>query len=133
MKIKLNVVFILAAIPLVFMGIGMTFATSAMIESFGLDSSPAAIHFGRATAAAFIGIGVMIFLARNAGPSQARNAMVAGLSLFFFLAVIVEVRAIMAGTYGAESWFTGVLPWFIFLVLTVLAGRNAMAQESKEN
>ena len=37
MKIKLNVVFIIASIPLFLMGLGMTVATATMLENLGHD------------------------------------------------------------------------------------------------
>jgi hypothetical protein len=130
MKIKLNVVLTIAAIPLFIVGLGMTFATSAMLGSFiGIDANLASIHMARALGTAFIGIAVMIFLARNSGPSQARNALVAGLSLFFLLAAITDARAILAGTLAPSGWFSGVGLWLLFFILIVLAGRNAMAEE----
>jgi hypothetical protein len=130
MKIKLSVVFTIAAFILFLIGLGMTIATSTMLENFGHDANSASIHFARATGGAALGLAVMTFLARNSGPSQARNALVVGLSLFFFLEAVVDLRAIMNGTYGPEAWFTGVIPWLVLLVLTLLAGRSAMAEES---
>lgn len=129
MKIKLNIVLIIVSIPMFIMGLGMTFATSSILGSLGHDVNPASLHFARATGGAVLGIAFITFLARNSGPSQARNALVAGLSVFFLLEAIVDLRAIMNGTYGAEAWFTGVIPWLIFLILMILAGRNAMAEE----
>ncbi len=131
MKIKLNVVLTIAAIPLFLMGLGMTLATSTMLGSLGYDANPASIHMARATGASFIGIAIMIFLARNSGPSHARNALVIGLSVFFFLAAIVDARGILAGTLQPSDWFTGVLLWLVFFALTVIAGRNAMVEEKK--
>jgi hypothetical protein len=130
MKIKLNVVLTIVAIPLFLLGLGMTIATSTILGNFGHDVNPSSIHFARADGGAVLGLAIMTWLARNSGPSQARNALVAGLSLFFLLEAVVDFRAIINGTYGQEAWFTGVIPWLIFFALTVLAGRSAMAEES---
>ena len=72
------------------MGLAITVASSAILGNFGLDANPAATHFAGATGSVFIALGVMGFLARNSDPSQARNALVTELSLFFFLAAIVS-------------------------------------------
>ena len=85
MKIKLKVVLTLAAVLLLILGLGMTVATSTMLANFGHEASPASLHFARATGGAALGLAVMAWLARNSGPSQARNALVAGLGVFFFL------------------------------------------------
>jgi hypothetical protein len=61
----------------------------------GLDANPASIHFARAVGGALLGVAIMTWLARNSGPSQARNALVAGLTLFFLLEVVEYVRAMM--------------------------------------
>ena len=130
MKIKLKVVLSIGAILMFLMGLGMTVATSAMLENFGHDINPSSLHFARAAGAAVLGLGIMTWLARNSDPSQARNALVAGLSIVYILEAIVDLRAIMNGTYGADAWFTGVIPWLVLLTLTVIAGRTAMAEEN---
>lgn len=130
MKIKLNVVFIISAIPLFLMGIFASVATSAMLGANGYDVNPASIHMARATGASFIGIALMIFLARNSGPSEARNALVIGFTVFLLLAAIVDARAVIAGTMPPSGWVYGVGLWLVFFVLNVLAGRSAMTEES---
>jgi len=72
----------------------------------------------------------MAWLARNSAPSQARNALVIGFSVFTFLAAIVDTRGILAGTVPQSGWFTGVLLWLGFFALFVIAGRSAMSEEN---
>ncbi len=124
MKIKLKLVFTLAAVLLFILGLGMTVATSTILGNFGHEVNSASLHFARATGGAALGLAVMAWLARNSGPSGARNALVTGFAVFFFLEAVVDFRAILNGTYGPEAWFTGVIPWLVFLVLIVLAARS---------
>ena len=129
-KIKLKLVFTLAAVLLLLVGLGMTVATRTMLGNFGHEANSGSLHFARATGGAALGFAVMTWLMRNSGPSQARNAFVAGLSLFFFLEAVVDFRAIMNGTYGPDAWFTGVIPWLVFLVLTIYAARSEMSEST---
>lgn len=129
MKIKLSLVFTIATVLLLLIGLGMTFATSFMLENFGHEVAPGTLHFARAAGGALLGLAVMTWLARNAGPSKARDAITAGLAFFFLVEAIVDLRAILNGTYGNDAWFTGVIPWLIMLVLTIIAAKGAMAEK----
>ena len=88
---------------------------------------PASIHFARAVGGALLGLAIMTWFARNSGPSQARNAMVAGLTLFFLRKVVEYVRAILVSSLQSSGWtFAGL--WFILFLFTVIAGRSAMSE-----
>jgi len=112
------------------MGLAMTVATVTLLLKMGHDANSASIHFTRAIGAAAIALSVMAFLARNSGPSKARTALIVGFCIFFFLEAVVDFRAILTGTYGLEAWFTGVIPWLIFLVLTIIAARSDALENS---
>ena len=127
-KLKLSIWFTIAAIPMVLMGLGLTLATTTMLGNFGYDANPASIHFARAAGGALIGLAVLTFLARNSGPSKARTALIVGLSLFFLLEAVEDIRAIMAGTLGPSGWISGVVPWLIFFLLTVIAGWSSRSE-----
>ena len=111
-----------------FIGLGFAFATRTMLGNLGYDANLASIHLTRAAGSAMIGYAVIAFLARNAGPSPARNAVVVGLALFFLLEAIVDIRGIMSGVAGPELWFTGVLLWMIFFALVAIAGWSARSE-----
>jgi hypothetical protein len=71
----------------------------------------------------------MTWLARNAGPSQARNALTLGLTLLFLLEGIEYLRGIFTGSLGLIGWIS-VGMWLLLFVFMALAGRSAMAEES---
>lgn len=54
------------------------FAPGLLLASWGVEFSDAVGLVGRRGAALYAGIGVMFFVARNAGPSVARSALIAG-------------------------------------------------------
>jgi hypothetical protein len=127
LNIRLNVMLTIAAIATFLLGFGLTIATSTMLGMISLDANPASIHFAKAVGGALLGLAVMAWLARNSGPSQARNALVLGLTLIFLLEGIEYVRAILSGTLQPIGWiFAGM--WLILFVFMGLAGRSAMAE-----
>ena len=127
-KLKLNVILTIVAIPLFLMGLAFTLATTTMLGNFGYDANLASIHMARTAGSALIGYAVLAFLARNAGPSPARNAVVVSLALFFLLEAIVDIRGIISGVMGPEGWFTGVFLWLVFFALVAIAGWSARSE-----
>jgi hypothetical protein len=78
---KLKTVFAIAAIPMCLVGLGMTLAAATILGTVGLDANLASTHMARAAGGAFLGLAITTWLARNAGPFQAGNALVAGRSV----------------------------------------------------
>ena len=129
MKIKLNVMFTIAAIFMFLVGLGLTFMTTIMLGMISLDANAASLHFAKSVGGALLGLAIMTWLARNSDPSQTRNALTLGLTLFFLLSGIEYIRAILTGSLQAIGWlFAGA--WLILFVFMALAGRSAMAEES---
>jgi hypothetical protein len=129
MKIKLNAVFTVSSIFLFLLGLGLTVMTNTMLGMISLDANPASIHFAKAVGGALLGLAVMAWFARNAGPSPARNALALGLTLVFLLEGVEYVRAILTGSIQAIGWlFAGM--WLILFVFMALAGRSAMSETS---
>ena len=128
MKIKLNIVLIIVAIPMFLMGIAMTIYTSTILSYNGIDANPASIHMARAAAAGILVLGIMAWLSRNSEPSQARNPLVVGLSLYFLLQAVNDARSIVAGITAPSSWISGVGLWLVFFILTALAGWSARTE-----
>jgi len=128
MKIKLNVMFTISAVVMFFIGLGLTLMTNTMLGMLGLDANPASIHFAKAGGSALIGAAVLAWLARNSGPSEARNAITLGLTLLFLLETVEYLRGIFTGSLGSIAWIAAMM-WFLLFVFIFLAGRSAMAEE----
>ena len=112
---KLNVIFIIAAIYMALIGLGHLFAPVAM--SAGVvpaDASSGLVAFLRHYAALFIAIAVMNWMARNSEASSARNAIVLANILAFGLAAILDVLAVVGGAGAA-----GLVPATINLVIAI--------------
>ncbi len=127
MKIKLNVMFTISAIFLLFLGLGLTFMTSFIHGMIGLDTNPASLHFAKAAGGAMLAFAAMAWFARNSSPSQARNALVLGFSLLYLLTSIEYVRSIMVGSLQFMGWIMAGL-WLLLFVFMALAGRASMTE-----
>ncbi len=126
---KLNVIFIIAAVYMTLIGVGHLFAPVAM--SAGVvpaDASSGLIAFLRHYAALFLAIAVMNWTARNLEASTARNAIVLANIVAFGLAAVLDVLAVVSGA-GA----TGLVPATINLVIATAffwAGRMSTSTKT---
>lgn len=126
---KLNVIFIIAAIYMAVIGLGHLFAPIAM--SAGVvpaDASSGLTAFLRHYAALFIAIAVMNWMARNSEASTARNAIVLANIVAFGLAAILDVLAVVSGAGAA-----GLVPASINLVIAIAffwAGRMSVSTQT---
>ncbi len=126
---KLNVIFIIAAVYMALIGIGHLFAPVAM--SAGVvpaDASSGLIAFLRHYAALFMAIAVMNWIARNSEASTARNAIVLANIVAFGLAAILDVLAVVSG-----AGVTGLVPATINLVIAIAffwAGRMSISTKT---
>jgi hypothetical protein len=116
MKIKLGYIFNISAIAMFLIGLGLTLMTSLMLGMIDLDANSASIHFAKAAGSAIIAVAVMTWLARDAGPSHARNA------LLFLLEVIEYLRGIITGSLGWIGWLSGGMWLHLFVYMFLAVG-----------
>ena len=119
--------FTIAAVVTFIMGLGITLAPAIMLGNFGVDANPASTHMARALGGAVLALAILTWLARSSGPSTARNAIAVGLSLFFVLEAIEDVRAMLAGILNPTAWISVALS-AILVFLIIFAGRSAMSE-----
>lgn len=113
---KLKVILIIAAVYMALIGIGHLFAPVAMSAGvIPADASPGVVAFLRHYSAIFLAIAVMNWMARNAEPSPARNAIVAANIILFALAAILDIAAVLSGAGPA-----GLVPASMNLVIAAL-------------
>jgi len=84
---------------LLFFGLAATwmFRPSAMLRSWGVDINGSAGLVGRRAAALYAGMGIMVFIARNAEPSLARSALVSGFISTCSILAILGVFELVTG------------------------------------
>jgi hypothetical protein len=95
---KLNLLLSISAIYLALLGVGFLFAPEAL--GFGVvpvGAAAALLAYLRTPASAFIGIGVLNWMARDAEPSTARNAIVMANAVGLGLSVVITVWGLLSG------------------------------------
>ena len=123
----LKTTFTIAAIITFIMGLGITLAPATMLGNFGADANPASTHMARALGGSVLALAIMTWLARSSGPSKARSAIAVGLSVFFVLESIEDVRAMMAGILNPTAWISVALS-AILVFLVIFTGRSAIPE-----
>ena len=128
---KLKLVLIVSAMYLAILGAGFMFAPRQIgINAVPADASPALIAYLRLFGGPFLGIAVLNWMARNAEPSAARNAIVLANIVGFGCAAAMDVWGVFSG--GARE--VAKLFLVVHLLMTVafiVVGRASMpAQRS---
>ena len=112
MKLR-NLFIVNAVISLVF-GVASVLAPALLLSLYGITLSPAGIVVTRLLGAAFLGICVLTWLARDAPDSEARRAIVLGLFVENAIGFIVALLGQLAGV-------PNVLGWSIVVIYLLLA------------
>jgi hypothetical membrane protein len=128
---KLKVVLTVSAIYLAVLGVGFMFAPREIgVDAVPADASPALIAYLRIFGGPILGIAVLNWLARNADPSAARNAIVVGNIVGFGCVTLMDVWGVFSG--GARP--VAKLFLVIHLLMTVafvVAGRASMQAQRR--
>lgn len=122
-KLTFRSLAILSTLVFFLLALAWMFAPNLVLSRWGVDFSYSVGLMARRGAALYAGIGVMLFLARNAGPSPARSALVTGfvvaclilatLGVFelatghtgfgILVAVLIEIALTLASLYVARA------------------------------
>jgi hypothetical protein len=123
---KLNGVLTVSAIYLAVLGVGFMLAPRQIgIDVVPADASPALIAYLRIFGGPILGIAVLNWMARNAEPSAARNAIVVGNIIGFGCVTLMDVW----GVFFDDARPASKLFLVIHLLMTVafvVAGRASM-------
>ena len=96
---KLKAVLTVSAIYQAIVGVGMMLAPRQFgIDAVPPDASPALIAFLRIFGGPMLGIAVLNWMARNAEPSTARNAIVLANIVGFGCVALMDVWGVFAGS-----------------------------------
>jgi hypothetical protein len=114
---KLKAVLTVSAIYLAVLGIGFMLAPREVgIDAVPADASPALIAYLRIFGGPILGIAVLNWMARNAEPSAARNAIVLGNIVGFGCVTLMDVWGVFSG--GARP----VMKLFLVIHLLMTVG-----------
>ena len=116
----------IASIYMAFVGLGLIFAP----ERFGVgavpaDPSDALIAYLRLFGSPFLGIAVLNWMARNAEPSTARNAIILGNIVGFFAIAALDLWGLSSGARPLTKVFAMI--HLLFAVAFIWIGRMSMS------
>lgn len=100
MKLHFRTLAIITALLAFALALTWMFAPDLLLSSWGVELSDPVALVGRRGAALYGGIGVMFFLARNAEPSAARSALVAGFMVSCSVLAALGVFELVMGRAG---------------------------------
>jgi hypothetical protein len=126
---KISTVFIITTVVLGFFGLGGLFMPRPILGLYGLEGGDAFIYAVRIASAANIALSIMTFMARNANPSNARSAMLLGLTIYAALQTILALIATLNGTTNIAGW-SNVGMFAILTVLLLIVDRTGVQTDS---
>lgn len=98
----------------VLLGVGWLFFPQGMLAGWGVEGDALAVYMARRYGGLFFGYATLLWLARSAGPSPARTAILAG-------GLVVSVVMTLVSLLGALSGVVGPMAWAAVVVEAVLA------------
>jgi hypothetical protein len=128
---KLKVVLTVSAIYLAVLGVGFMFAPRQIgIEAVPANASRALIAYLRIFGGPFLGIAVLNWLARNAEPSPARNAIVLANIVGFGCVTAMDVWGVFSdGARQAAKLFLVI--HLLMTVAFIVAGRASVQAQRR--
>jgi len=125
---KLNVMFIIAAVFLILIGLPSLLAPSAMMAAGGSDigASSALSMLVRFMGVAELGLGLIAWLVRNADASKARDAVTLGFTIYFALHALTSLYGQFTDTSTSAHWIMATLQGLI-AVGFFMAGKASMS------
>ena len=123
---KLNVMFTIAAILLILLGILALFAPPALVGT----TDVAAAFSGKLGGVSWLSLGVIAWLVRNAEASKTRDSVVLGYTLLFALWAVVSVYGSFLDMPTASISWGPALIWALLAVGFFMAGKASMSKSA---
>lgn len=125
---KLNVMFIIAAIYGIASGLFSLIAPAAASAGTLTEGMPGMLFMMvRFFGVAYIGLGLIAWLVRNAEPSKARDGVTLGLTVFFALHALTSLYGQFTDTSVSNHWVMATVQALIAVGFFV-AGRASMSK-----
>ena len=117
------------SIVCLFLGIPILFAPKTLYGLFDAELGTSGSFAAQEYAAAMLGLMLLTWFARNAGPSAARHAIILGLFVYDALGVIITLIAIFVGVMNGLGWLVVV----VYLFFAVGFGSLLTAKANDKN
>lgn len=111
-------IFMVAAVINFIFGIFVLLIPETFTSYYGNTLSVGGVYFARLWAASVIGLAVMLWLARDAGASQALRAIIVASFVYVLIGLIVAILSQINGMANALGWTTVLL----YLIFTLAFG-----------
>ena len=112
---KLSTVFIFNTLAALGYAAGLLIIPGTIMAWHGIGYDPSTILMARYFGVALLGIGLVVWLARNTVESKARDAITIGFSISYVAGLALSVQATLAGQMNTLGW----LPAVIYLLLVL--------------
>lgn len=126
---KLNVMFIIAAVYGFVVGLPSILAPETMASLGGLQLQSSMVMGFRFLGVAELGLGLIAWLVRNAEASKTRDGVVLGFTIYFALHAITSLYGQFTDTSVSMHWVMATLQGLIALGFFV-AGRTNMTKSA---
>jgi hypothetical protein len=127
---KLHILLSIAAIYMAIVGVGLIFTPRAFgVGAVPTDASAALIAYLRLWGSPLLGIAVLNWMARNAEPSTARNAIILGNMVGFTAIAALDVWGSFSGGRPVTKVFA--LIHLLFAVTFIWIGRMSMSTKRR--
>jgi hypothetical protein len=128
---KLNVVFTIAAVLLVILGLASLFAPAAMVAtvSSGGAASTGYLMTIRFGGVEMLGLGLIAWLVRNSDASKARDGVTLGFTIYFALHALTSLYGQFTDTTTSAHWVAATIQALI-AVGFFMAGRANMSKSA---
>ena len=127
---KLNVMFTIAAVFLIIIGLAALLAPGAMTSMGGLPASSGLFMLVRFLGVAELGLGLIAWLVRNADASKARDAVALGFTIYFALHALTSLYGQFTDTSTSMHWVMATIQGLI-AVGFFMAGKASMSTTAK--
>jgi hypothetical protein len=97
------------AVLVILFGLAFVLLTAPLLALYGVSLSEAGEFISRLTGAAFIGVALVSWFAADAGPSQARDAILLGFGIGEAIGFVVALVGQLSGVVNALGWSTVIL------------------------
>ena len=128
---KLNLVFTVAAILLVIIGLAQLFAPAAMLAATTMDESPSSgfLMTIRFVGVEMLGLGLIAWFVRNAEASKARDGVTLGFTIYFALHALTSLYGQFTDTSSSMHWVAAAIQALLAVGFFV-AGKASMSKSS---
>jgi len=124
---KLNTLFSIFAIISLLFGLALLFFPTTLIDFYGVSSVGALeTMFTRFIGGITFSLGLMVWFARNAEASKARDAIVLGLAIGNTISAIIFIWAALTGMGNAVIWILAAI-FALFAVGFFLRGQSSVS------